>query len=197
MHNRVSGQPALDETHPGGGAGAIMRLVFRPFWRPPLVDVGNGNSSNDRTGRHVLDVPGTALYTKVRYTPHFSPGGWRTARRCVHYCPRISQTMITTTQTSEALHAGMRQNGKALDMLSWQIHHDTTRRHQICSYPYTCTVLLLAHCLWRMIFPGAIFLEGNLDKSQIQFTSETLVSVECFHKSPISICGQQMFLSNI
>jgi len=40
-----------------------------------------------------------------------------------------------------------RLNGKAFDMLPWQMHHVAPRRHQICPYPHTCTALMLAHCL--------------------------------------------------
>ena len=44
-----------------------------------------------------------------------------------------------------------RQNGKAFDVLPWQMQHDTTRWHQICPYPYTCTALMRANGLlhWR------------------------------------------------
>jgi len=42
VQNRVSGQPALDEAHPGGGNGAIMRRVFQCFRRPPWVEDEDG-----------------------------------------------------------------------------------------------------------------------------------------------------------
>ena len=48
---------------------------------------------------------------------------------------------------SEAKTIFGRQNGKAFEMLPWQLHHDAPRRHQICPYPYTCTAHMLANCM--------------------------------------------------
>jgi len=86
MHgrNRVLDQPALDEGHPGGGAGTIMRTILRCSWGPPSVEDGNGSSSNSPTGRHALVVHGTAIYTEDRCTPHLSPGIWPTSCCCIH-----------------------------------------------------------------------------------------------------------------
>jgi len=52
MHwrNSVSGQPALVEPHPSVNVISIMCLVFQWFLLPPLVDNGNGSSSNGLTG---------------------------------------------------------------------------------------------------------------------------------------------------
>jgi len=52
MHgrNRVYNQPALDEAQPSGGVSVFMRPVFRCFQLPPLVEDGNGSSSNDQSG---------------------------------------------------------------------------------------------------------------------------------------------------
>jgi len=49
----------------------------------------------------------------------------------------------------------------------------------------------------RTNFPLANLLEPDLDKSQIQFTSELLVPEQWIHKSTTAIVSQQMFLSNI
>ena len=83
MHgqNRVLDQPALDEGHPGGGDGAIMRTVLRCSRGPPSVEDGNGSSSNSQTGRHALVLHGTPIYTEDRCTPHLSLGICPTARR--------------------------------------------------------------------------------------------------------------------
>ena len=86
MHgrNRVLDQPALDEGHPGGGAGTIMRTILRCSWGPPSVEDGNCSSSNGPPGRHALGVHETAIYMEVRYTSHLSPGVWLTERQRIH-----------------------------------------------------------------------------------------------------------------
>jgi len=38
--------------------------------------------------------------------------------------------------------ASVRHGGKKLDVLTWQIRHDATLRHQICPPPCTCSALL-------------------------------------------------------
>jgi len=69
MHEliRVSGQPALVEAHPGDGVFPVTSVIRNLL----LVEDGNGNSPNGRTGRNALGVPERALYMKVRCTPHF------------------------------------------------------------------------------------------------------------------------------
>ena len=94
------------------------------------------------------------LYVYIREvwcSPRLSPGERPIARQRVHRWPRISWSVKVTTQTTKALFAGMQQDGRAVDMLPWQIHCDTTLRHQMCPYPYTCIAFLLAHCHYRVI----------------------------------------------
>jgi len=59
--------------------------------------------------------------------------------KLLDYSLRSNKSNINQSETTGAPTAGKRQNGKALDMLSWYLPHDTTWRHRICPYSYTCT----------------------------------------------------------
>jgi len=171
MHgrNHVFGQPALDEAHPGGGAGAIMR----PVLRPPSVEDANGSSSNSPTCRHALGVHGTAIYTEVRCTPQLFLSIWPTARRCIHRWPRIRKSVLATTQMAEALRARVPLGGRALDKPVCQTNHDTPLRHQIFQHP--CPSILVLH---RLLTEA---LDSAPPFSCTPCTGQCLLSITCMH----------------
>ena len=74
--NRVSGQAALVEVHPGGSASAIMRRVFSVSQTASCTDDGNGCSLINQPGCHSMGLSGRTLYITVRCTSHFlrAPG---------------------------------------------------------------------------------------------------------------------------
>jgi len=68
---------------------------------------------------------------------------------CTSICVRASCTQRASCVDSKPKakkcacgRASVRHGVKALDVLTWQIRHDDTLRHQICSLPCTCSALL-------------------------------------------------------
>jgi len=113
--------------------------LVRHFWTTLLL-----GTTCMRLWGNWVDSCVMALQTKDQNTTTSSNACWVDT---LH--PRAARGPQRTRSETTTIFG--QQNDKAFNMLPWQMHRDTTRWHQICPYPYTYTVLMLANCLlyWR------------------------------------------------
>ena len=107
------------------------------------VDDGNGRGPNGRTGRNACAWE-SSLHEGVMHTSSFS--GHLAYRSTVppSFASHGSDLENDDADGREVAcgRASVRHGGKKLDVLTWQIRHDATLRHQICPPSCTCSALL-------------------------------------------------------